>query len=801
MDHERRQQIQLVKTEPVIFMIFRNINCNKYFILTLLTGLMIAISTSCADDDFGIRPGNEALSPWEDPDLVPVTLGLTYEASSTRAYPDTVYGNASEHEIDFENPNECFAIFFTKDSNSDIKKVKYIKPLYFNKQLTDAYEPPAGSIAEHTVFAVAYVPKGDVTLREGEEGYDENDKSPKLSHVLIVLNAGNVYKKFYDKVYTKDADGKEKVVDNLTYTDIANLTWNYPYIEGEHFEEIPTDGPIGFNSKGLFTMTNSAYLDTDGKSKTLSEIGGTFYTSIDDFVKDKAQPNATVQVERMVAKFSEPSLSTEIYGSERFFRPSDKVPHMVVYDWDGENSHVSEIDWRIHLLGWTINGGETQSFFFKKIKENKGGYTDWSFSNWNNPGLKRSYWSEDPHYNLSDNEVTDNEGTTLFFYPWQYRKAADLSETVSWEAGNDLNYVPALRYTKFSDIRWESQIYSSENTYDPEEDWSLDSRTEVLAGPHLLIAGELYLKGLASDGSYLPSFGKPNHVYCDRIQRYYLSEVDFFKMFVTEFQRSITTQWNMSFPLLDWENPSNKISAKYQASPEGDYILYYYCHKDKFESLRDGSSKGEELYNKLQEDSHWYYDLNDKNYVFREISFSLIDALLYMSGYQESDLFSCKAQIYQGDGRVIPWIENLHIRLPDPEWKGENEHERPLKELTFTLVEGAADTEDDDFRSNLYKSFIKEWWGPVDHFNGGRMYYAGAIAHQNGKSDYLTKYYGTVRNHWYKFTISSINGIGTPVSDPNQLIIPDKYAYKDQIGVQTEIAGWHLKDTQIDFGN
>ena len=810
---------------------------------------------SCVSEDLVIDDNRFQNEPWNNPDLVPIPIGLSFEAS-TRSDEGTVDGTYNEHEIDFDTQEECYAIFFYKPSQTNEDKyVKYIAPLYLNKQLTDLYQPSTPTGAEYTVFAVAYVPKDDVPL-EAEDYKDINEweaaqRKPKLSDVLVVLNGGKVYKKFYNFIYSteRDENGNLKAKDKLTPEMILDITWDNPMTIKEHHHEVPLEdnGTIGFNAKGLFTMTNSAYYELNSKTKnyelkTLRPLEGKFYASIDTYLskqtnKNEPTPNAMIHVERMVAKFSQPSLDTEVYGSQRFFRPSDNVPHLVVYDWIGEESHSQEIDWRIHLLGWTINGSESKSFMFKNLPPaQKDILKDWDMDNWNEEGNYRSYWSVDPHYHYDSTKtgIHDND-----FYPWQYRKAADLSETVSWEAAADPKYDihPALRYNTFNEIGWPETRYLAENTYNQDQsiEWPLDNRTEFLAGPHLLLTGEVYLKGQESVGSYLPSFGPVKDLYCDRIQRYYLTEMDFFKMFVTEFSHSVADQWTMTFPLLDWHDPSHKITAKYQAEPVGEYKLYFRAPADMFEALNntgDATSQGlydnlmAEPYYKVSGEDRYDYD-EDKDYYFWSVSFSLLDALQYMKDNKinlprflqdiidaNGSIFSTNAQIYQGDGRMIPWLEHLHVRKLQENWtpdvtNGETEHDHPLIALNFKLAEGEDENSDvspeeknkEDFRSNIYKSFIKDWWGPVDHFAGGRMYYAGSIQHQNGSFDSLQTYYGTVRNHWYRFIVSGINSLGTPVDDPDQPIIPDKYAYKDQMTNYTEIVGWHLKDTEIKFDN
>ena len=60
-----------------------------------------------------------------------------------------------------------------------------------------------------------------------------------------------------------------------------------------------------------------------------------------------------------------------------------------------------------------------------------------------------------------------------------------------------------------------------------------------------------------------------------------------------------------------------------------------------------------------------------------------------------------------------------------------------------------------------------EQFGKVQYWNRGNTYYYTPIQHQVAGDN---KYYGIVRNHWYKINVSSIVGFGTPVANPNQAI-------------------------------
>lgn len=759
----------------------------SFLIFSIVTGLgLIASLSSCSDDDLrspgkgGEDSGNQKMV------CLPIGLAVDYGDASTRATGDLVNGSIIEHGID-TTANENFVIFFDAQNH-----VKYIKPLFISDQLNEKITQPSPG-SEYTVFGVTYVPFDDVKA--------ENQN--RLTSILVVVNGGKIYKKFYDEIYIKAGD-KDEVKSGITMQKILDLKWLNPFIpesadEGDGHENdedvdaagqeseaqasptIVDDGPIGINSRGFYTMTNSAYIyvknageeddqdandgqagnggqngNEDSNDKDEPVIDGPkyedgqlmtvvkldqrfFYESIDDFLKNDQKPTATVYLERMVAKFMAPILLTDVYGSDRFFRPSDKIPHIIIYGWNGKDLTAKETDWRIHLLGWAINAYETESYIFKHIPTGRTDYKDWPFTIWNNSREHRSYWSEDPHY--------DN---TSHFYPSQYRKAADVNATISLSAGISKNYTPALKYYNFSQIVWNDSVVAPENTYRPDMDWGMDHRENELAGSHLILAGELYLKGQPG-GIYLPDFGPVPHLYSDRIQRYYLSEKDWFKMFVKEFNNSLSTQEIMSFHVYDWDNPDNKENTQYQTIPTGKCKLYY----------------------------------NDQ--VLED--FAVIDQL-----FDEVGSFSYPANVRQGDGRLIPWIEHkrgekgLHVRTPEG---------KPLE--FYQLDSKETDLSDNgNWTDDMYKSLFYEWFGPIDHFKGGRMYYSGAIQHQNGNLDNYTTYYGTVRNHCYRFRITSINGIGTPVDDELQPIIPDNYGYKSQMSVQFDIIKWHNK-TQLDI--
>ncbi len=63
----------------------------------------------------------------------------------------------------------------------------------------------------------------------------------------------------------------------------------------------------------------------------------------------------------------------------------------------------------------------------------------------------------------------------------------------------------------------------------------------------------------------------------------------------------------------------------------------------------------------------------------------------------------------------------------------------------------------------------------IQYWKDGKTYYYVEIEH-NYDSATETTYYGVVRNHLYKLTLDGVKGLGTPVPNPDKIIIPEKPA-------------------------
>lgn len=98
----------------------------------------------------------------------------------------------------------------------------------------------------------------------------------------------------------------------------------------------------------------------------------------------------------------------------------------------------------------------------------------------------------------------------------------------------------------------------------------------------------------------------------------------------------------------------------------------------------------------------------------------------------------------------------------------------------------------------------------VQYWKGGRTYYYLPIVHNEDITVTATspaanhKLYGVIRNHLYKLTIKSINGLGTPVPNPDEPTTPitpekpeDDNSY---IAAQIEILKYKVVTQDVDLG-
>lgn len=95
-------------------------------------------------------------------------------------------------------------------------------------------------------------------------------------------------------------------------------------------------------------------------------------------------------------------------------------------------------------------------------------------------------------------------------------------------------------------------------------------------------------------------------------------------------------------------------------------------------------------------------------------------------------------------------------------------------------------------------TYILDRIGHILAWDNGYTYYYVDIQHLGGKG--YPGYYGIVRNHVYKVNITSIDGLGTPVFNPDEIIYPTKTQNDDQVLTATvNILQWRIVSEEYDI--
>lgn len=86
-------------------------------------------------------------------------------------------------------------------------------------------------------------------------------------------------------------------------------------------------------------------------------------------------------------------------------------------------------------------------------------------------------------------------------------------------------------------------------------------------------------------------------------------------------------------------------------------------------------------------------------------------------------------------------------------------------------------------------------------FTDGKCYYFMEIDHSSVLSRTAGTYLGVVRNHIYRLTLESIKGIGTPVFNPDDIIIPQRPDNETTfyLGARVNVLAWKLATQDVKF--
>lgn len=325
-------------------------------------------------------------------------------------------------------------------------------------------------------------------------------------------------------------------------------------------------------------------------------------------------------------------------------------------------------------------------------------------------------------------------------YPWQYRKAIDAPSVPYYEGK-----VNILRNLSFDELNHNpigaAYDYAPENTYDFSDRTfasQLDGRPQLLAGTHVVVCAEL-LTNIENGVTFAT-----HDLYRDRNGNFYMSERDVFLALVTIFNNSLRSHSFLKFTYYDFDRGGQK--QQLFANTKGDYSLYY------------GDTR-----------------LTPEN-------------IAKISGQLTSE-----AEFKGSDGKRIIWMDNMSIR---------DQYGNPLQ--IYSNIDEVDSTKDRWLREatdNDVKSLLFEHIGDVDHFDGGRMYYAvpiGLVKDGAGNSQNDTySVYGNVRNCVYDLAIHGVNGIGTSVDLSTQPIVSAYTETQDNLYISFDILDWHLTEQTV----
>ena len=98
-------------------------------------------------------------------------------------------------------------------------------------------------------------------------------------------------------------------------------------------------------------------------------------------------------------------------------------------------------------------------------------------------------------------------------------------------------------------------------------------------------------------------------------------------------------------------------------------------------------------------------------------------------------------------------------------------------------------------------SFLNSTLGAAEIWNNGYTYYYFPIRHLGDKQNNGNEgYYGVVRNHIYQVNVNKVVGMGTPVYNPGETIIPEKPDNSDTfVSAKINILSWRLVHNNVEL--
>ena len=617
----------------------------------------------------------------------------------------------------------------------------------------------------------------------------------------ITLVASSIIKEIDDlngETYTTTDEIKELLVDKECYvilnTDSTVITFASRDLGAIMNLQQPRTY-ITVNGVKYFTMANSVYVgnDANGNSAIIRNgnvIADNVFEEEEDAIRN---PAIIATVERMAAKFTV-DLSPLALDGDHVYTPVDGQT-VDIYERLDDNADSYQIvsrssSYKVKILGYGVNALEPSERIFRKI-DNKNYY-----NGWNDAANMRCYWSDDIHYNVSSGNTRYAEK-----YPHQFRRALESDTVRSFHDGNytadgsilvnatndgETGYF--LNYVSFNDITggegmtsYPATFYSNENTYSDSgesykntygmETGTLWERGCYSAGTHLLIACELSI----DDDDYKDV----EDLYLGQNEIFYKNATDIIDAKLRLFNQIVLPGGTSDIRILSADWLGHLSNREYN----------------------EGINNADDLFH------------------LAEVSWN-VNSVLWVGNQNDpvsavratvDDFTLIPAEISGGDGQLLiaPAAKNIGRQFwIAPPADGDNNKMNQNVKATYDEDDGRGGTTTRyeywyvPFSYNQLVSLFHKLIGAISHYKNGYMYYAVPIEHNpvtTGVPWTTVGYYGVVRNNWYDTQITAIKGIGIPVDDPSQPIIPRLEANREYLNVTVRLLDWHYITQNVPF--
>lgn len=329
-------------------------------------------------------------------------------------------------------------------------------------------------------------------------------------------------------------------------------------------------------------------------------------------------------------------------------------------------------------------------------------------------------------------------------YPDQYRPTSDdYKETVTpWETKGDDN---TLNYFSYEDLASRTpHHYSPENTFDisvfdkySDLQKAYESKAYLRAGTHVIVTAQLLIDG----------FDPPEIYAANKFGNYGLVE---------GYTPDDYSPCKLYMNGLYWNEDAYK---EYVA----EYLGYWLLAKKNITEFGNN-------------DGNLYVSRNPEvNNRFESLA--------------KGTHFQLEAVNIEGGDNYVRIKPRVPLYVYDPDSKASDVRDR------YTEVSN------DDF--DLLCKEHPEYF--AIHYRRGTMYYAIPVKHNMSSESNGTTIavgdFGAVRNHWYEFTVTNIDGLGTGVDNAAQKIIPNGEPFFEGLGVNVSIRDWHeINSGGVDIG-